>query len=120
VSSDLRLSLSIDKPTYRSGEPIGMELRVVNEGERQQILRFASGQRHDFHIEDAEGRQVWRWSAGRGFIQMLGEERLEVGEELVYREEFQGRLEPDHYHLVATLTSVDQARSVSSQFAIER
>ena len=51
---------------------------------------------------------------------MLGEERLGVGEELVYREQFRGRLEPGRYSLVATLMSVDAAGSASSPFTIER
>lgn len=96
-----------------------MELRVANEGENALTLRFSSSQRYDFRIEDPGGEQAWRWSAGRGFIQMLGEERLEVGEQVVYREEFQGRLEPGRYTLTGTLTSVDRAGSASSHFAIE-
>lgn len=117
---DVRISLTTDRVSYRPGEPVGMTLRVANDSDREVTLRFSSGQRYDFAIRDDRDVEVWRWSEDRGFVQMLGEERLPGGDELVYREEFLGRLEPGTYELVGTLTSSDQAASASTRFDVER
>ncbi|MGE5481323.1 MAG: BsuPI-related putative proteinase inhibitor [Bacteroidota bacterium] len=48
-------------------------LAVVNTAQDPAKLRFNTGQRYDFLVIDGQGREIWRWSKSRAFIQMLSE-----------------------------------------------
>jgi hypothetical protein len=72
----LKLVLTADKAVYAPNEPIRLTLKVVNETPKLVSLSFLSAQRFDLIIQDQQGREVWRWSAGRVFAQILGEEML--------------------------------------------
>ncbi len=104
--SQLTISLSTDKPRYSVGEPIAITLTATNRTGQPVTLPFSSGQRYDFVIEDAAGHTVWRWSADKGFIQMLGDETVAAAGELVYRERFEGRLAPGSYRITGIVTTI--------------
>ena len=100
-----RVSLVTDKPVYASGEPIRIVFEIANHTETPVRLDFASAQRFDVAIADEAGTEVWRWSAGRMFAQMLGQEFL--GSEwrsLTYEAMFTGVLSPGPYRIKAWLT----------------
>lgn len=82
----MKIFLTADKVAYAPREPVTFTLRAVNESSNPVRLSFRTSQRFDLLIQDAHGRQVWRWSAGRIFAQMLGEETLSAsGGELRFR-----------------------------------
>jgi len=99
----IRVTVTTDKAAYAVGEPVALTLQVENRSDSAVSFEFATGQRYDFLIVDAAGETVWRWGAGRGFIQMLGAERLEPGASLVYRERFAGELRPGAYSVTGVL-----------------
>jgi len=72
----MKLFLAADKTTYTPREPITFTLRAVNDSSNPVRLSFRTSQRFDLFFQDAHGREVWRWSAGRVFAQLLGEETL--------------------------------------------
>lgn len=119
MNPDLLLSVVTDKEVYQSGEPVRMKVQIANESDEAITLQFSSGQRYEFTIQNDRDREIWRWSEDRGFIQMLGEERLASRGALVYRAEFHGRLEPGSYRVTGTLTLLDQPLSASVHFDIE-
>ena len=83
--SSFGVSVVTDKPSYAKGEPIAMTFKVFNQTEERITFHFSDAQRYDFIIEDRKGNKVWRWSDGRMFAQVLGEETLGPGrEELSY------------------------------------
>lgn len=95
--------LAADKATYTPREPITFTLRAVNESSNPVRLGFRTSQRFDLVIKDAHGREVWRWSAGRVFAQVLGEETLSAsGGEL----RFQVTVEREFSRGVYTVTGV--------------
>ncbi len=110
----LTVALATDKPRYAPGEPIVLTLTARNGGAQPVTLSFSSGQRYDFTVEDAAGRTAWRWSADRGFIQMLGDETVAAGGELIYRERFEDRLPPGTYRVTGLLTTMDGARKAAA------
>lgn len=59
-------------------------LQVTNVKDRPVVLDFTSGQEYDFAVLQ-EGREVWRWSAGRMFTQALRADTLAPGETRTYR-----------------------------------
>lgn len=73
------------RTTFRVGQPVVLVLRVRNTSEAARSLELPSTQPCDFAVF-ADGREVWRWSRGRMFAQMLTELRFEPGEEKVWRE----------------------------------
>ncbi len=87
----LAASVNVDKATYEPGEPVRMTLTIENVGTETKQLAFRDGQRYDFIIMDAAGRQVWQWAADKVFIQVLGQEAIDPGQRLVYVEEWDQR-----------------------------
>lgn len=114
-------SLSVDRPGYRPGQDIRMELRVFNRTDRTVTLEFRDGQRYDFVLEREDGTEMWRWSDERQFIQVLGEETLgPEREELVYRERYGGNLSAGTYRLRAELVSSSHSMSASLTLEVEQ
>ena len=82
----LKVVLIADKVIYTPGEPIMLTLRVMNDASKPVSLSFPTAQRFDLLMQNQQGREVWRWSAGRFFAQMLGKEILKPsGGELLYQ-----------------------------------
>ncbi|MGB9611269.1 MAG: BsuPI-related putative proteinase inhibitor [Bryobacteraceae bacterium] len=75
--------------TYVRGPQTGFELSLMPAGDRMLamltlrhtldwplVLTFSSSQRFDLSAYDAEGREVYRWSAGRAFLTVMGREEI--------------------------------------------
>ena len=65
---------------FRSTEPITLRITLANPGDTSQRLDFSSARTHDAIVRAASGGEVWRWSHGRQFAQMLSELTLAPGE----------------------------------------
>ena len=83
----LELVLELEREVYNVGDPVPLTLKVTNTTDKPKTLSFSSGQRYDFVITRA-GREIWRWSAGKAFIQSqaLGSITLQPNETLEYHE----------------------------------
>ncbi len=55
------------------------ELTVENDGDDSVSFQFSDAQRAEFVATDEDGEEVWRWSEGRMFGQMLGSAELDPG-----------------------------------------
>lgn len=111
-------SLSTDRAVYRTGEPIRITFEVTNRTPTAVRLKFTSAQRFDFVIANAAGNEVWRWSAGRMFATVMGQETLGPDSpRLVYEATFAGELAHGAYRIKAWLT--DGTRRFSAAFGIE-
>lgn len=109
TSVGVGVSVTTDQATYRSGEPITMTLHVASRTGEEVLLQFLSAQRFDFAIRDAKGRQLWRWSEGQVFAQVLGTEALGAARpQITYQAQFRGNLPPGWYSLEATLAAKDR------------
>ena len=108
------ISMSTDKMSYAVGEPIKMTLKVFNYTEEDIVFCFNIAQRYDFIIEDEEGSEVWRWSNGRMFAQMLGEEILgSTNAEVIYTAEYKGKLSSGYYKITGIFVARDRPMSGS-------
>ncbi len=111
-------SLSTDRAVYRSGEPIRMTFEVFNYMPTPVRFDFTSGQRYDLVIEDRQGSEVWRWSAGRMFTMALGQETLDPAKpRLTYEAKHTATLEPGRYKIKGLLTDV--SRRISATVTVE-
>lgn len=100
----LDCSLSADAREDR----VAFTFEVRNPGDDPSDLQFSDAQEADLAIADAAGTEVWRWSAGRMFAQMLQQKQLDPRETATYAFEWENP-EPGEYEATATLeaTNVD-------------
>lgn len=71
--------------TMTDGGSLRFMLTVRNDGVKPVPLRFRSGQRAEFIVDDpADGDTVWRYGADRMFTQALGTETLVPGDSTTY------------------------------------
>lgn len=118
TDSTLVLTVATDKLRYAPGDPITVTMAVMNRSGVAVTLNFSTGQRYDFTLKDSAGKVVWQWAAERMFTQVLGEETIVPGGELVYREQFTGRLAPGSYRIVGTLVAMDGPRSARATVVV--
>lgn len=67
-----------------------LALGVMASGNEEAVLTFRTGQTYDFAAFQ-DGREVWRWSAGRAFHQAVTERRFRPGELVVFTHVWDGR-----------------------------
>ena len=108
----IEVSLATDKQSYGSDEPIALQLEITNRTGELATFEFSNGQRFDFVIQDEAGASVWRWSADKAFIQVLGEEQLAPGESLIYEERFEGSLQVGTYTVLGMLVASNEPLEV--------
>jgi hypothetical protein len=118
AGTGLNVVLTADKAAYTRSEPIVLTIAVVNRGLEPVTLQFRTAQRYDVAIHNAENVEVWRWSRGQMFAQVLGEETLAGQGRLRYRVTVRHRFPPGPYTVVATVPAEGNARSASLQIAI--
>ena len=70
---------------FAPGEPLVLVLTLRNAGAAPWRRSLPTAQTHDFAVVAPDGRELWRWSAGRMFAQMLGELVLAPGEVQSFR-----------------------------------
>ena len=108
------VSMTTDKINYSVGEPIKLTLKIFNYTKEDIIFHFNTSQRYDFIIEDEEGNEIWRWSEGRMFAQMLGKESLgQHNPEVIYTAEYKDRLSPGYYKVTGFFVARDRPMSGS-------
>ena len=100
--------LTTDKALYTVGQPVNIEFCIFNRTGQEITLHYRDAQRYDFILEDDEGKEVWRWSDGRMFSQVLGEEKLGTGrEEIIYAVKYQGKIKPGKYRITGSIQSIE-------------
>jgi len=88
---ELHFSLTLDKPAYTANlmppvDPVTSIPRLTarltfrNTTDKPVTLTFASGQRYDLEIKDEKGAVVYRWSDGKAFTMIFGQETVGPGE----------------------------------------
>ncbi len=112
--------LSTDKAVYRPGQPIRITFEVFNHTPTPVRFDFNSGQRFDVVVRDGQGKEVWRWSAGRLFTMALGQESLGPARpRLTYEAVCTAELEPGRYRITAFLTDVRRRLSATLRIEVQ-
>jgi hypothetical protein len=99
VVADVR----VDAPA--GARSVRFALSVANGTSKRVELTFPTGQTHDFVVLDATGREVWRWSDGRMFTQLMQNKLLDVRDIVTYDEQWPAPPAAGRYTLVAVLRS---------------
>jgi hypothetical protein len=77
-------TLSTDKTTYKTSEPITFTITARNASKAVQNLSFSSGQSYDIMVRpqgQSEADPLWQWSRGRMFTQAVRDITLNAGEQ---------------------------------------
>ncbi|AGB36886.1 BsuPI-related putative proteinase inhibitor [Natronococcus occultus] len=69
-------------------DAVRFEFTVANEGTDPVELQFSDACKAEFVVED-EGREVWRYTDGRMFAQMISSERIAPDETATYEAEWE-------------------------------
>jgi hypothetical protein len=113
------IEISLDRPLYYNNlmPPIIDEwptararLVVRNDTEWPVELTFPTSQRFDFIVRDALGKEILRWSDGRAFLQVIGQEKLlkesrSYSADIVLKSRDGKRLPAGWYTLIGFLTT---------------
>ena len=118
-ATSLNAILTANKATYAPGEPITLTLQVLNGTLKPVRLSFRTAQRFDLVMEDGQGREVWRWSAGRLFAQVLGEETLgPSGGEFVAQATAEGKFPSGTYTVRGIIPALEGALAASTTVTV--
>ncbi|WP_436347746.1 BsuPI-related putative proteinase inhibitor [Natronorubrum sp. FCH18a] len=89
---------------------------VTNRGSEPVDLQFSDACKAEFVVTE-DGREVWRFSEGRMFAQMLSTDRLESGETATYEGEWMSP-QPGGYIARAELRARERACEARTDFAV--
>ena len=95
---------------------VAFAFAVENAGDAAIELSFRSAQTHDVAVLDG-GSEVWRWSEGQMFTQMLRSETLAPGERQTYEAAWNDP-EPGEYEAVAELAASDADCEARATFSV--
>lgn len=84
ATDSLKISISLQSKQITLEKPLDINLIVENTGSEPRELTFNSGQKYDFIIKDENSREVWRWSDGLMFTQVITGETVGPGESITY------------------------------------
>ena len=80
--SNLSLTISTDRDSYQVNDSINISLRITNRGDKDINLTFPDAQVADFEIVSGKGKQVYLWSSGRMFAQVITTLKVPAGESI--------------------------------------
>ena len=99
-----------------SSDSVTFSYTVTNDGDDPVKLSFSDAQTHDVAVLDG-GSEVWRWSDGRMFAQMLQSDTLDPSESASYEVEWSNPQSGD-YEAVATLAARNQDAEARESFSV--
>ncbi len=97
---------------------VNFEFAVHNAGDDAVDMQFPDAQTFDVAVEDADtGDEVWRFSHGMMFAQMLQQETLDPGETERYEATWDDP-DPGQYHAHGTLTATTASCDADASFTV--
>jgi len=69
---------------FEAGQPITLVMTIRNRTDAPRSVMLPSSQSYDCSVSTAEGREVWRWSKGVMFAQVITELKLAPGDTKSY------------------------------------
>lgn len=78
-------SAAVREEIFLKGAPVDLTLTLRNRGPAAVTFSFPTAQRFDVVLYDDNCREIWRWSRGRMFAQVLGSLTVAPGAIVTYR-----------------------------------
>jgi Intracellular proteinase inhibitor len=93
------------KFTVNASSGVEFTLDVRNNTSKMVELRFPDGRTHDFIVQDAGGKEVWRWSKSRMFTQGVQNKLVKSKDVAVFSENWDSAKMHGHFTALAVLAS---------------
>lgn len=93
------------KFSVNAGDVVEFNLAVRNNTTKMIELRFPSGKTHEFVVQNASGKEVWRWSASHMFTQAMQAKLVKSKDVAVFAETLDASKLHGHYTAIAILPS---------------
>jgi hypothetical protein len=119
VAPDSAVTAAVRVDAAPGARSVRFALSVTNGTSKRVELNFPSGRTHDFVVLDATGREVWRWSDGRMFTQLMKNRMLEARDIVTYDERWPAPPSAGRYTLVAVLHSDSHPVEKRVDFSIQ-
>jgi plastocyanin len=104
--------------TVTVGDRVRFRFTVTNAGHDAIEVTFHDAGRADFVVYESDGdEEVWRWSDGQLFAQVLQTARFEPGEEAVFEESWPDA-RPGDYTAAATLRVREAEVTARTPFSV--
>jgi hypothetical protein len=91
--------------TVNLRDGVEFRLRVRNNTSKMIELRFPNGMTHDFIVQDASGKEVWRWSKSRMFTQGMQNKLVKSKDVAEFSEDWDARNMHGKFTATAILAS---------------
>lgn len=107
----------VDVGASLSADGYDITMFVTNISDKLLPFRFGSGQSYDFIIADTSGKEVWRWSRGQFFTQVVRSDSIRPNDKWRFDAKWDGRdnegnkVAPGPYRLMGLVTSLPEVRS---------
>lgn len=108
------IDCSLDVST--SGGAVTFAFRVENTGSDPHELNFSSARTHEVTVLE-DGTEVWRFSEGQMFAQMLQSEELPAGDSVTYDATWENP-DPGDYEAVAELATRGDGCEARASFSV--
>lgn len=79
-----RIESALAVNTQANAGAVRFDFSVTNGGGGKVEMHFPTGQTHDLVVLDTLGREVWRWSKGRMFTQLIQNKILRNADTLAF------------------------------------
>lgn len=99
------------------GESVSLRFTVTNGTGEPVELTFRDSGRADFAVYTEDDEEIWRWSDGRAFMQVIQTADLQPGQEATFEEEWPDPT-PGDYTAEATLRTTDEAVTARTPFSV--
>ncbi|HEC87112.1 MAG TPA: hypothetical protein ENI49_04520 [Thermoplasmatales archaeon] len=110
--SNLSLTILTDRASYRVNDGINISLSITNRGDKDINLTFPDAQVADFEIVSGEGKQVYLWSSGRMFAQVITTLKVPAGESIeLLNETWRADAREGNYTIVGWLPTTPKVYS---------
>lgn len=112
-----RIESALDVQVADSHDAVRFAFHVSNAGSAKVEMHFTSGQTHDLFVLDTLGHEVWRWSNGRLFTQLIQNKILRTDDTLRYGERW-ANAPRGRYVAVARLASANYPIEQRTPFVV--
>ena len=115
ATSRIQSALAVNVNDVNDG--VRFDFRVTNAGGTKIEVNFPSGQTHEVVVLDTLGREVWRWSNGRMFTQVLQNKVLRSDDSMAFGERWKDAPR-GQYVAVARLASANYPVEERTTFVV--
>lgn len=99
-------------------EGVRFAMNVENKGEKALEINFPNGQTHDVVVVDSLGRELWRYTKGRMYTQVMRNSALGGGDTMTVDAEWAAPTAHGTLTAIATLNSTNFPQQQRAQFVL--